>query len=188
MAEVHSGIFTKRYYTKNPKNHYSQLNEYKIISNKSVEGNYINENLFETFLTDKKIDSKYIAKYNDIIMKLSPPYNVAIIDFDKENVLVPLNFAIIRLNESTEFSPIYLSYLLNGYNVKKQLNRLVEGSGIQVMKINHVKEIKVRKIAISKQKKFSKLFLLLNKRKKLMKRKFEIEDILSENIINQLNN
>ncbi|MDR2544889.1 MAG: hypothetical protein LBD03_05010 [Methanobrevibacter sp.] len=188
IAKVSSGMFTKRYDAENSKNNDFPLNYYKTISNKSVEENYINENLFENLSTDRDIDSKYIAKENDIIMKLSPPYNVSIIDFKKNYVIVPLNFAIIRLKKDVEFFPMYLSYLLNSYNIRKQLSRLVEGSGIQVMKISHVKEIKVKKIAISKQKKYAKLFSLLNERKKLMKRKFEVEEILSENIINQLNN
>ncbi|WP_409199831.1 hypothetical protein [Methanobrevibacter sp. DSM 116169] len=181
IANIYSGLFTKRIELKSPNKSF----KYLTIPNKALNDNYINPNEFETLYSDKKIDEKYIAQYNDIIMKLSPPYNVAIINFKEDNVVVPLNCGIIRVNNHN-YIPIFLSYILNSNKIKKQLSRLVEGSGIKIMKIQQVKDIKIKKIPLKTQKKYEKLFVLLNKKKKLLERKLELEEQFTKNIINNL--
>ncbi|WP_042703845.1 hypothetical protein [Methanobrevibacter arboriphilus] len=117
--------------------------KYYYIPQKSVFDNNIDSNTFETIVTNKKVENKYLAHYKDIIIKLTPPYNAAVVDFKRNDVIVPSNFAIIRVKD--EFISVFLAYVLNGPNVKKQLRRLVEGTNIPIIKINNLKDIKIKK-------------------------------------------
>lgn len=133
----------------------------------------------------KKVENKYLAHYKDIIIKLTPPpYNAAVVDFKRNDVIVPSNFAIIRVKD--EFISVFLAYVLNGPNVKKQLRRLVEGTNIPIIKINNLKDIKIKKRSSYKQIEYAKLFYLLDIRKELLLRKIELEDKLKDNILSKL--
>ncbi len=158
--------------------------KYYYIPQKSVFDNNIDSNTFETIVTNKKVENKYLAHYKDIIIKLTPPYNAAVVDFKRNDVIVPSNFAIIRVKD--EFISVFLAYVLNGPNVKKQLRRLVEGSNIPIIKINNLKDIKIKKRSSYKQIEYAKLFYLLDIRKELLLRKIELEDKLKDNILSKL--
>ena len=158
--------------------------KYYYIPQKSVFDNNIDSNTFETIVTNKKVENKYLAHYKDIIIKLTPPYNAAVVDFKRNDVIVPSNFAIIRVKD--EFISVFLAYVLNGPNVKKQLRRLVEGTNIPIIKINNLKDIKIKKRSSYKQIEYAKLFYLLDIRKELLLRKIELEDKLKDNILSKL--
>ena len=159
-------------------------NKYYYISQKSVYENYIDEGRFEPVFAEKTIENRYLARNNDIIMKLTPPYTVAMIDFNRNNLIIPSSFAIIRARD--EFIPMYLAYVLNGKSVRQQLKRLVEGTNIPVIKINNLNNVKIKKVSKYKQIKYSKLFYLLDYRRRLLDTKRKLEESLKEGILSKL--
>jgi restriction endonuclease S subunit len=162
----------------------NQDNDYKYFPLKAVTKNNINLNHLEPLESCKDYDKKYFAKKDDIIMKLTPPYEVAIFPEDVgENIVISSKFAIIRVFDD-EFLPIFLSYILNSNKVKNQIYRLVEGSFISVLKIHYLKNLVIDKIEIEKQKKFAELLFLLNQRKEILIEKIKLENDLAEFIIN----
>ena len=181
IANISSGLVINRI---NNYKSINNVNKYYSISQKSVHENFIDEERFEAIFTDKAIENKYLAKYNDIIMKLSPPYNVAMIDFKRNDVIIPSNFAIIRIKK--EFIPRFLAYILNGDRLKRQLNRLVEGTNVPVIKISNLNNVKINKWNEDKQIKYSRLFYLLDNRRKLLNRKKELEETLKKDILSKL--
>lgn len=160
------------------------IKKYYYISQKAVDDNHIDEEKFIPIYTKKNIEEKYKAHYKDIIMKITPPYSAAVIGFKRKDVIVPSNFAIIRIKK--DFVAVFLCYLLNGPNVRKQLRRLVEGSNIAIVKISNLKNVKVKKRNKAKQVEFSKLFFLVDYRRWLLDRKQEIENILKEDLLAKL--
>ncbi len=93
--------------------------------------------------------------------------------------------AIIRIKDD-EYIPSFLAYNLNDNNVKKQLKRLIEGSNVPVIKINHLNNIVIEKRTKNKQIMYSKLFSFLDSRRRLLDRKRKLEDSLKNNILSKL--
>ncbi len=77
-------------------------------------------------------------------MKLAPPYSAALVDFPCENIVATSNFAIIRKIE--HFDPQYLAFVLNSKDVRRQIQRYVEGTALAIIKISYLKELKIKHI------------------------------------------
>jgi hypothetical protein len=184
IANISSGLVLARVDSSQSDSFDDNIKKYYYISQKSVKDNYIEDNEFEPIYTNKNIEKRYLAQYKDIIMKLTQPYNAAVIDFQRDDVIVPSNFAIIRIKE--DYVSVFLAYILNGEDVRRQLKRLVEGSNIPVIKINSLKNINIKKVSKHKQIEYSKLFYLIDYRRKLLDRARELEDNLRKDILSKL--
>ncbi|MCK9151537.1 restriction endonuclease subunit S [Methanobacterium alcaliphilum] len=183
-AEISSGLVINRFRRKNESSGLKKLYKYQHVTLKSVENNNIDLNLLETIESEREIDDKYLLKKGDIIIKLSPPYNAAFVNFDLGNIVVPQNFAIIRSMDN--FDPEYLSYILNSQNIRNQLQRRVEGGALPIIKLSSLNQVKLKQIDLKIQHKYAKLFSLLSRKKELKKRIIELEAILTENILSNL--
>ncbi|MCZ3367266.1 MULTISPECIES: hypothetical protein [Methanobacterium] len=179
-AEISSGLTLARFKAKKISNA-EEIKNYYHITLKSVEDNKIDLNLLEPLKANRGIEEHYLLKKGDIVIKLSPPYNAAMVDFNCENIVVPPNFAIIR--SKGDFDPEYLAFVLNGSFVRLQLNRLVEGGALSIIKKSSLNQIRIRTRDMQEQVKYAKLLSLLSKRKELKLRIIELEDLLKENIL-----
>ncbi len=192
IADIISGLTVNRFLSSRPINYpnnegnnkMDKAKEYQVLTQKSVTANNIDENHFESVTTDKIIEKKYFAQYKDIVIKKTSPYNAAVIQFDRNDVIIPSNFAIIRVKE--EFIAIFLAYILNGNNVKHQLNKLVEGTNVHILKIANLNNLILKKRSKHRQVEFSKLFYLLNHRRTLLDKKRKLEETLKEDLISKL--
>ena len=183
-ANISSGLVINRYTMRNKDSLLKNPYIYYHITLKSVENNNIDLDLLEKIESEREINDKYLLKKGDIIIKLAPPYNAALVDFEHDHVIVPQNFAIIRTNEN--FDSEYLSYILNSKNIQNQLLRRVEGGSLQIIKIKSLNEVKIKSINLDMQVKYAKLFRLISQRKSLKKRNIELEELLTENLLSNL--
>lgn len=167
IANISSGLVINRYTRLNKDSLLKNPYIYYHITLKSVENNNIDLDLLEKIESEREIDDRYLLKKGDIIIKLAPPYNAALVDFEYEHVIVPQNFAIIRTNENCDSE--YLSYILNSKNIQNQLLRQAEGGSVPIIKINSLNEVKIRSINMEMQVKYAKLFRLFSQRNRLKK-------------------
>lgn len=188
VADIYSGLVLKRYEQPKEalKDSYNKKSEkeYFYITLKSVDDNRINLDLLERTRAKKKMDEKYVLRNGDIVMKLSPPYSAAVVDFTREDVVVPSNFAIIKVKR--DFKPEYLAFVLNSKYTKKQLNRLLEGSVLAIIRISYLNQLKIRPRDMGQQIRYAKLFSLLLRRNDLKKRELELEEMVMEDILSNL--
>lgn len=157
---------------------------YSYITLNCVEDNRIDLKIVETIKIKRNVDEEQLLKKGDIVMKLAPPYNAALVDFECENIIAPSNFAIIRTRGN--FDPEYLSFILNGEHTRKQLYRFIEGSTLGFIRISYLNELKVRYMDINKQVKYAKLFSALLKRKELKKKELKLEEKVTQSILSRL--
>lgn len=189
VADIYSGLVLKRYEQpkealKDSYNKEESEREYYYITLKSVDDNRINLDLLERTRAKKKMDEKYVLRNGDIVMKLSPPYSAAVVDFTREDVVVPSNFAIIKVKR--EFQPEYLAFVLNSKYTKKQLNRLLEGSVLAIIRISYLNQLKIRPRDMGQQIKYAKLISLVLKKRELKERVLELEEQVMEDILSNL--
>ena len=97
--------------------------------------------------TDPTLKEKYTRK-NDIVMKLSSPYDCALVTADVQDILVPSFCAIIRVRNDRvdpEYE-IYESYLvgcLNSSRIREKLLLGVQSSAMSMVRIKALKELEI---------------------------------------------
>lgn len=82
-----------------------------------------------------------ITKVNDIVIKLSTPFDSAIIAEETEGCLVPSFCAIIRNYDSIDRN--YLRAFLASRNCKEQLKAKVTGAVMSILSIGKIKSVEI---------------------------------------------
>ena len=168
IAEIFTGIRTSRY------KNIVEGTQTKILVNK-LHNNQIE---YEEIKINKP-QQKYYSQKNDIIIHLSDTTNITLLK--EENLLIPLNYAIIRLKK--EYHAEYVYQILKSKHFQNAIHRISEGSSIQFVKINDLKNIKIQILETDKQEKYAKIMELLNKKTLLNRKKIEIEEKYQKGII-----
>lgn len=172
ISEIHTGVRLNRLKEKN-----TSLKKVikKISSENILEYEYTVESV------PNSINGKFISQKNDIIISLLDPGSVC--KLEKEGLVIPMQFAIIRLKEN--YDADFIINLLKSNVFKKELNKLVEGSGLKIIKSTYLKEVKVPIPDYEKQEKIGELLKLIEKRIILNSKTIELEKKAKEAILNK---
>lgn len=81
-------------------------------------------------------DPKKVVRSGDIVMKLSTPYDAAIVNDDSEGSIVPSFCAIVR--PGVDIDRNYLLAFLNSDYCKEQLKAQVSGGAITVLSVGKI--------------------------------------------------
>nr|WP_296887008.1 restriction endonuclease subunit S [uncultured Methanobrevibacter sp.] len=127
------------------------------------------------------INEKFISQKNDIIISLLDPGSVC--KLEKEGIIIPMQFAIIRLHEN--YDADFMINLLKSSLFKKELNKLVEGSGLKIIKSTYLKEVKLPLPDFDKQQKTGELLKLIERKIILNRKTIELEKQAKEAILNK---
>ncbi|MDR3223203.1 MAG: hypothetical protein LBT66_05670 [Methanobrevibacter sp.] len=185
IAEIFTGMVVKRF-EKNESLNDEIKEEYYYMTLNNLRDNNLDLNNLES-IKPNKIVNKYLLQQNDIIIKLSSPYSVALVDFrdvslkkfKDKNIFISSNFAVLR--NLSYFNPKYLSFILNTNNIKKQIYKYETKASIQTISIKDLKEIKITYTNIKKQEMYGEMLSLLHKRQVLKEEIMKYELKLSEN-------
>lgn len=123
----------------------------KVITPGCISNGIINhEDLGENTLKEGVDQSKLmIAEPGDIIIKLSTPYDSAIVREMDKNLVIPSFCAMVRCNEG-----VNKDYILAVLNSKRSIDKLVSeisGQGMRVIKIGSIKELEIPDIGDDEQ-------------------------------------
>ncbi|WP_303737028.1 restriction endonuclease subunit S [Methanobrevibacter millerae] len=172
IAEIYTGVRLNRLKEKN-----TGLKKVirKISSENILEYEYSIESV------PNSINEKFLSQKNDIIISLLDPGSAC--KLEKEGLIIPMQFAIIRLDEN--YDADFIINLLKSDLFKKELNKLVEGSGLKIIKSTYLKEVKLPLPDFEKQVKTGELLKLIEKRIILNSKKIELEKQLKQAILNK---
>ena len=174
VSQVSIGILTSREVTEIGEN------EYKLFNLK----NYDNQEEYEDVKTLKNFDDKLTRK-GDLLIRLVYPNRIIYIDGDMENLLVPSQMCIIRVDPKKVDSQ-YLKWYLESQQGKAQIATEQIGSSIQKISIASLKKIEITQPIIDKQEKIKVLIEVWENEKKVMQDIIETKEMIYENIIEQL--
>ncbi len=87
-------------------------------------------------------DKRRLVEIEDIVMKLSPPYDAAIVEENVEGVLAPSFCAIIKCT-GAEVLPRYLLAFLNSELCKEQLRQQVAGVTMPMLSMGKIGEVEM---------------------------------------------
>ena len=172
ISEIHTGVRLNRLKEKN-----TSLK--KVI--KKISSENILEYEYSIESVPNSINEKFISQKNDIIISLLDPGSVC--KLEKEGLIIPMQFAIIRLDEN--YNADFIINLLKSNLFKKELNKLVEGSGLKIIKSTYLKEVKLPLPDYEKQEKIGELLKLIEKRIILNSNTIELEKQAKDAILNK---
>ena len=161
IAEIFTGARTSRYINENNslkpviKNKFSQDKIHLEFSNEPISN---------------KLDEKFYSRKGDIVISLSAPNNVSLID--KDDYIIPMQFAVIRLHDG--YDPNFITAALKSSYFSNEISRRLEGTSLKIIKIEYLKEMELNIPDYEKQKSIGEYFNLMNQRNMLLERKIEL--------------
>lgn len=127
------------------------------------------------------INDKFLSQKNDIIISLLDPG--AICKLESEGLIIPMQFAIIRLHEN--YDADFIINLLKSNLFEKELTKITEGTGIRIIKSSYLKELKLPIPVFEKQQKTGGLLNLIEKKIVLNAKVIELEKQAKQAILNE---
>ena len=172
IADIMSGLRIDRYMKKNTK----MQKVYRISSPKSV-GNSLAIDYIEI---SSNIDDKYYSKRDDILLSMTRP--TYIFKVKEEGVIIHSNFVILRVKE--EYDPSYVYHSL-----KSEFNHIMhilgEGSVLGFVRVSNLREINLNLPDLETQRKYGKLWDLIDEKIRLNEKKLLLENNLKRGIIKE---
>ena len=129
-----------------------------------------------------KLDEKFYSKKGDIVISLSAPNNVSLID--DEGFIIPMQFAVIRLYDGYDSS--FIAAALKSSYFLNEINKMLEGTSLKTIKIEYLKDMELNIPDYEKQKKLGEYFNLLNQRNLLLERKIELNREFENKVMSDL--
>ena len=105
-----------------------------------------------------------LSMVDDIIIKLSPPFDNAVVTPEFAGCLVSSNCAIIRIGNTSELDPRYLSAFLASSGTKKELEESANGT-LKRIRTSDLSGIEIPLVHLEYQKKIVELHTLKQKLK-----------------------
>lgn len=172
IADIMSGLRIDRY----TENDTKMQKVYRISSPKSV-GNSL---AIDSIEISSNIDDKYYSKKDDILLSMTRP--TYLFKVKEEGVIIHSNFVILRVKE--EYDPSYVYHSL-----KSEFNHIMhilgEGSVLGFVRVSNLREINLNLPDLETQKKYGKLWDLIDEKIRLNEKKLLLENNLKRGIIKE---
>lgn len=137
--EIIGGQIMSRVVAKTENGEEVALSRNVIIPKAILSSGTIDTSVLPTENLKTDVDNKRITKVGDIVIKLSPPFDAAVIDEASANCVVPSFCAIIKPTE--EVTTDYLLAFLNSSLCKDQLKQQVAGSVMTVLSVGKIASV-----------------------------------------------
>ncbi|MEN6387085.1 MAG: restriction endonuclease subunit S [Phycisphaerales bacterium] len=182
IAEVQSGLVLSR---KEAKFNPEQSVEYMKLNLRSInDDGTINEESLDRYLANEKLGEQFITTKDNIIVRLFPPFRPALITVSFAGLVVPSQFAIIRL-ESDSVIPEFLCCYLSHRNMLESLAIRESGQASNGIKISTLSETEVPLLSLDKQKTIAAYGQMHIKRKQLYLNLIQQYDLKMDAVINR---
>lgn len=119
-------------------------------------------------------DEKKLTREGDIVIKLSTPYDAALITSETAGSIVPSFCAVIRNN--SEMDSNYLLAFLNSSYCKEQLKMQVAGAVMTILSVGKIKNVEVPILQPWEQEEIGKGFIESQKKIAIVRRILELEE------------
>jgi len=183
MSEVQTGLVLvrKRAYAKD-----KDVRKYTMLTLKSFDSKgWLNGNEMDVFFSKEKLENKYLTNKGDIIIRLTNPYTAICINDTQEGLVIPSNFAIIRL-KGQKFIPEFVALFLNSEIIEKKFFKSSISTTIPLIKTKHLRDIDISEKPLAVQKKIVELNQLQVMEKMLLSRLMKEKEKLAKASINKI--
>lgn len=160
MADIFTGVRISRY-----------ISDADTHQEKIFQSNIKDNPLDYSLQACRDVNGKYYSRKNDIIIHLLNTKQIYHIK--DENIIIPSSYAIIRVKEG--YDSTYLYHILKSTQFYHVKGKISEGTTINVLKLNHLKNIKIKVSDKQKQEIYGKTLDLMDKRIQIKEKQLETE-------------
>jgi restriction endonuclease S subunit len=161
----------------------ASLHVYSALSLKalSADNNDINRNLLEPYSTFAPLKNEYFTHNDDILVRLSAPYTIALITESLTGLLVSSHFAIIRTeNKEIDSRFLYRWLLKNRHFFTKMASG---GTMMGTISCGYIRKMRFSPPPIELQQKIGNLLQLANREQRLLLRFAEAKKRLIDGLV-----
>lgn len=176
LADVLVGQIMTRVASRDGEGH-----DVKVMVPGAVDQGYVVESSLGTNNVIKDIDSRYVTKEGDIVMKLTSDYDAALINKDQEGIIISSFIAVIR---SKDIDPGYLCAVLNSEYVKLILRSKAEGAIRPMLKISDIRGLSIPELNKEEQENIGKAYDLSIQKELLLRELIENEKNIMKAVVN----
>lgn len=128
-----------------------------------------------------------VLRKGDIIMSLQD-FKVALVSSKNDGKFFSQRYVKLVPKNLSKIEILYLLFIINeSVDIKRQINSLLEGSVLKLLKMKNVENIDIQLPPMEYQKRIGKYYQLLKKKEYLTKEKISILKTLSIEYLNYLN-
>ena len=133
----------------------------------------------------EEIDPSFITKKDDILFKVTEPFDAVMVKAEEEGLLVAANYIIIRTH-TEKVLPRYVSWYLNERRTRHRLNAMTQGTSIIAIRIADLLDLSIELPPLDIQEKIVKFLELADEEIRLLERLIQEKARLYKHIPNQM--
>ena len=181
VATVRSGLVLSRKESKSPTAY-----SYPLLTLRAIQPTgSIDLSKIDTFTAKEMLDTEYLAREGDIIIRLSQPYTAVLIDIVTSGMVLSSYFAIIR-PDSRLLLPEYLFWLMNTPKVKQEIFENTSSNMIGAIKPKFFADYELTLLPLSDQQKIADLNATARKEIQLLRDLADAKEKYYAQIIDQI--
>lgn len=154
----------------------------KAVIPKAIAGGMIDDSELAEVQLVKAVDSNKRTSVGDIIVKLSTPYDSAVVAQGQEN-LIATSFCALLKGISGDYLPEFICAYLNTQMMRDKLKASTSGSTIPLLRVGDLKLLEIPEIDITTQRKAVEAISLNAQRRKTLEAMLLQCDALDESIV-----
>ena len=155
----------------------------KVLVPKAISNGRVNHEDVAEYLIKKDAGLGRMTVVDDIVIKLTTPYECALITMEDEDLIVPSYCMILREFDTEKVDLDYLVGYLNTEYAKAQFSAGVAAATNSMLKMKDVQAIKVPLPPLEKQKRLGRLYRLSAEKQIILKKMLGNEMKLTNSLI-----
>ena len=156
--EIITGVLTKRVVWEGEGDASSSLEEGKILVPKSINAGIIDHSLLQSVKLEKQVKEKFYTRMDDVIMKLSTPYDCCVIEKKEDEGLIVPSFSVIIRGIRAPYDPYFIMAFLSSKRAWAQIERSRSGRVLSIISNESVSELEIPSFSEAEMKDISTRF------------------------------
>ncbi len=158
----------------NEKKNERAIGKVKVIPPKAIKAGKIEHDELYEVEYKTEFDEKKFTKEGDIVVKLSSPYDAALVGKDDEGLLIT-SFCIIIRNTRKNAHSGYIAAFCNSGAYLSQVMNMVSGAKVPMLTIGKVKEARVNLLSLEEQEQVANYYSNLREKEVVMEKIITLE-------------
>lgn len=184
IAEIQGGIVLSR---KEAKSQDESYYTYKRLTLRAFDRTGIlHISDLEDFCACDSLDNALFTKNGDVLVRLLSPMYPVYVEENYEGILVPSQFAVLRVKDAKVVMPEYLRLYLAQKTIQDLVLSLERGTAQKAVKIKTILNLEISIPALEVQQKAVKIDTLSRYRECLYRELIEEERTLTENLLENI--
>ncbi len=184
LADVQGGMVLSR---KEAKGQEETSFEYSRLTLRAFDENgNINRSELEIFHACEDLENALFTRAGDVVIRLVSPMYPVYIEPGYENILVPSQFAVLRVKDRAKVMPEYLRLCLAQKSVQDRILSLESGTAQKTVKIKTVLDLVIPLHLLHIQQEAVQIDRLSRKRECMYRELIENERILTGHLIEKI--